>query len=318
VWLFRATSVLSHRAARHFAEDTFAEYETSLQACRSFSEVFERIESSNEFYGAIPLENSSMGTIDANLDLLWTKSAIIVHEVYVPVHHNLITIPNARLEDIREVYSHPAALDQCRLLFEKYPLMRPVSHWDTGASAILVKEKNDSTIAAIASKKACDEQQLNVLLPNIEDYVHNATRFGLIIKAENLVKHIPTPYKVSFALELPNEPGSLATVLTNFARCGVNLASCKSRPEPGQPWHYRFFVDIEVANEEQHERSMPIAENSNTTFACSVSIPSAAWLRSNNRYVPVNVACYETLWSYNFSAVRLQLIIKSQPREDKQ
>ncbi len=132
--------------------------------------------------------------------------------------------------------------------------MKPVSHWDTGASVILVKEKNDPTIAAIGSQTACVEHKLTVLLKNIEDYDHNATRFGLITKAENLVKHVPTPYKVSFALELPNEPGSLATVLSNFANCGVNVSSVKSRPEPGRPWHYRFFVDIQVANEVQHEK----------------------------------------------------------------
>ena len=110
----------SHCAARHFAEKTFGQYETSLVACKSFSEVFEKIESSKEFYGAIPLENTSMGSIDANYDLLWTRSAIIVHEVFVPVQHNLITIANTALEDIRQVYSHPAALEQCRKIFQKY------------------------------------------------------------------------------------------------------------------------------------------------------------------------------------------------------
>lgn len=244
----------SHAAARHFAEKTFTDYDTSLEACGSFREVFKRIESNKEYYGAIPLENSSMGTIDANYDLLWTNSAIIVQEVFVPVHHNLVGLASANLEHVREVYSHPAALDQCKLLFEKFPKMKPVSYWDTSASAILVRENNDPTIAAIASTKACAEQGLHLLLQNIEDYEHNATRFGLITKAENLIKQVPTPYKVSFALELPNEPGALANVLSNFARCGVNLSSCKSRPEPGKPWHYRFFVDIEVTDQEQHEK----------------------------------------------------------------
>lgn len=244
----------SHRAAEHFARVTFAEHETELIACGSFREVFEKIEESKDFYGAIPLENSSMGTIDANYDLLWTRSSVIVNEVFVPVRHNLITTADAVLEEIREVYSHPAALDQCRKLFQQYPQMRPVSHWDTSASTILVKERNNPSIAAIASKKACEEQGLKLLLPNIQDYEHNVTRFGLITKADNAPKHLPAPYKVSFALELPNVPGSLAAVLTNFARCGVNLSSCKSRPEPGKPWHYRFFVDIEVANEEQHKK----------------------------------------------------------------
>lgn len=244
----------SHRAAQHFAKTAFAGHDTTLLACGSFSEVFQKIEESKDYYGAIPLENSSMGSIDANYDLLWTRSSIIVNEVFVPVHHNLITIPNAVLEEIREVYSHPAALDQCRKLFQQHPHMKPLAHWDTSASAALVKERNNPQIAAIASRKACKEQGLSLLLENVEDYEHNVTRFGLITKAENLVKHIPTPYKVSFALELPNEPGSLAAVLTNFARCGVNLTSCKSRPEPGKPWHYRFFVDIEVADEEQHKK----------------------------------------------------------------
>ena len=123
-----------------------------------------------------------------------------------------------------------------------------------GLSGALVKERNDSTIAAIASRTACDEQGLSVLLSNIEDYQHNATRFGLITTADNAAEYIPTPYKVSIALELPNVPGSLAAVLSDLARCGVNLTTCKSRPEPGKPWHYRFFVDIEVANEEQHNK----------------------------------------------------------------
>ncbi len=244
----------SHRAARHFAEHTFSQFDTSLIACGSFGEVFSKIESSKDFYGAIPLENTTMGSIDANYDLLWTKSAVIVNEVFVPVHHNLITVPNAVLDNIREVYSHPAALDQCKKLFQKYPHMKAMNYWDTSASAILVKEKNDPAIAAIASRKACDEQGLHILLPRIEDYEHNATRFGLITKAEYAASHVPTPYKVSVALELPNVPGALAAVLTNFARCGVNLTTCKSRPEPGKPWHYRFFVDIEVANEEQHKK----------------------------------------------------------------
>jgi prephenate dehydratase len=174
--------------------------------------------------------------------------------VYVPVKHNLITTPNAVLDDVREVYSHPAALEQCKKLFQKYPQMKPVAHWDTGASAIVVKERNNPAVAAIASAKACEEQGLTLLLQNIQDYEHNVTRFGLITRDINVPKRIPTPYKVSFALDLPNEPGSLAAVLANFARCGVNLTSCKSRPEPGKPWHYRFFVDIEVANEEQHKK----------------------------------------------------------------
>ncbi len=244
----------SHRAALYFAEKTFGEYETTLVACRSFDEVFEKIQTGKDFYGAIPLENSSMGSIDANYDLLWSRSAVITAEVFVPVQHNLISIPDAVLEDVREVYSHPAALDQCRKLFQKYPLMRPLPHWDTSASALLVKEKNDPKIAAIASGKACEAHGLTVLLPNIEDYTHNATRFGLITKAEYAAKHVPTPYKVSVALALPNEPGSLAAVLTNFARCGVNLTTCKSRPIPELPWHYRFFVDIEVTNEDQHKK----------------------------------------------------------------
>jgi prephenate dehydratase len=117
-----------------------------------------------------------------------------------------------------------------------------------------VKERNNRSIAAIASQKAGEENGLTLLLRNIQDYEHNVTRFGLITRSTNCPKQIPTPYKVSFALELPNKPGSLAEVLTNFARCGVNLSSCKSRPEPGKPWHYRFFVDIEVANEEQHKK----------------------------------------------------------------
>lgn len=240
----------SHQAATAFAR-ILGIAQTAFVPCQNFSEIFEKVDAEESAYGAIPLENSSMGTISVNYDLFWLHSAVISQELFLSVHHNLVAPANATLESIREVYSHPAALEQCRKLFKQYPSMKSIPYWDTSASASLVKEKNDPHIAAIASKAAAIEHGLSILLSNIEDYAHNTTRFGLITKhlAENLV----LPYKLSLAVELPHEPGSLARFLTTIAKMGVNLTKCESRPIPELPWHYRFFIDMRIADPKQNE-----------------------------------------------------------------
>lgn len=251
----------SHAAALAFARRM--EGDTQVRPCQSFAEVFSLVGSGAAEYGAVPLENSSIGSIVANYDLLWENDAAIVAEYLHPVHHQLIGFPDTPVEDLRLVFSHPAALDQCRDLFKQHANLVARVHWDTSGSVLHVKESGDRSSAAIAGELAAKEYGMAVLLSNIEDHALNATRFGLIaaydgktlpaaIKPRGSISSISDPgflCKESFAVELRHEVGALAHLLVAIAQSGANLTKIESRPIGSTPWHYRFFMDIEVASE---------------------------------------------------------------------
>lgn len=241
-----ALGAFSHQAAKKFA--AALGHESDYVPYQTFGEVFQNVVSGVTEYGAVPLENSSIGSIVANYDLLWTHDAVIISEYFLPVHHALIGHTDAKLNEITEVYSHPAALDQCRGLFQKYPQMMARVHWDTSGAVVHVRDSGDRAIAAIAGDASAKEHGMHVLLSNIEDFTHNATRFGLVTKAGSSQPSVKAPYKVSIAAELQHKPGSLSDLLSRLAKMGVNLTKIESRPIGESPWHYRFFLDMEVAD----------------------------------------------------------------------
>ncbi|HEY9790558.1 MAG TPA: prephenate dehydratase domain-containing protein [Candidatus Obscuribacterales bacterium] len=246
-----APGAFSHQAAMAFSEQIGEP--GKFVPCQTFGQVFANVVSGNTKYGAIPLENSSIGSIAANYDLLWTDDAFIIAEYFLPVHHNLIAFPDSKLENIRTVFSHPAALDQCRRLFKEHPNMAARVHWDTSGSVADVRTSADRSAAAIAGELAAAEYGMKILLPNIEDFTHNATRFGLITKTADgraVAAKVKAPYKVSFAVELSHKAGSLAGLLTKLASAGANLTKIESRPIGERVWHYRFFMDIELSSPE--------------------------------------------------------------------
>lgn len=252
----------SHKAVQLFAHDVELDSAEAV-SCESFSEVFDRLLKGECDFGVLPLENSSVGSIVANYDLLWRQPVVMVGEVYLPVHHNLLGFPGTDPKSITEIYSHPVALEQCRKLLASLPNARAVSFWDTGGSAFHVQETGNPHFAAIASELAAQETGLAILEKNIEDHGGNNTRFGVITVLQErkgsargsvqrkLAGALTAPYKISCAVELAHEPGSLAALLTRLSLIGVNLTKIESRPIPETPWHYRFFLDIEISHTEQ-------------------------------------------------------------------
>jgi prephenate dehydratase len=254
-----ARGAFSHKAAQLFAEQMdLPPKELQLVMCRSFDDAFERLLAGTAEFAAIPLENSSVGTIVANYDLLWRNPVTVVSEIYVDVQHNLLGLEGCTIESLNEIYSHPVALDQCKKFLASVPQARAIAFWDTGGSAFHVKEQNDRTIAAIASELAATEAGLKILKRNLEDYSGNRTRFGIILgsdsasqsdklqaKALNLYQGNPH-YKLSCVVELAHEPGTLARLLGAMSECQANLTKIESRPIPETPWHYRFFLDMQL------------------------------------------------------------------------
>lgn len=242
-----APGAFSHQAAIAFAD--MLDLKARFVPCQTFGDVFHGVVQGSTEYGAVPLENSSIGSIAANYDLLWTSDATIVAEHFLPVHHHLIGHSSSTIQTIKTVYSHPAALDQCRGLFQKNPHLAARVHWDTSGAVVHVKESNDITAAAIAGELAAQEHGMSIITRNVEDYTHNSTRFGLIAATKSEQTPPVPPYKLSCAVELEHKAGTLAGVLNSLAAIGANLTKIESRPIGETPWHYRFFIDLEVAGD---------------------------------------------------------------------
>ncbi|NLI93174.1 MAG: prephenate dehydratase [Peptococcaceae bacterium] len=214
----------------------------------SFEDVFKALQSAEIDYGVLPLENSFTGGIAEVYDLLCHFGFYIIGEKCVEVDNNLLAINGAVLEDIREIYSHPQALLQCSRFLKSHPEWNTVSCSNTAVSAKHVADSCALTKAAIASKRAAELYGLTILAEGINNNKNNFTRFiiigrDLIPKQEN--------NKISMALSIAHEPGSLHRILSHFAKNGLNMLKIESRPIPGKTWEYLFYIDFEGNLERQ-------------------------------------------------------------------
>ncbi|MFC2076956.1 prephenate dehydratase, partial [candidate division KSB1 bacterium] len=208
---------------------------------RTFDSVFEAVESGDAGCGIIPIENSLAGSIHRNYDLLLRHDLTITGEVYLRIRHCLIGLPGAVLESIERVYSHPQALDQCETFLKSLNDVETVPFYDTAGSVKHIKESGDSGDAAIGSRRAAVDFKMDVLAENIENFAGNYTRFLVVALAgaESVVTN-----KSSIVFAAKNIPGALFKCLEVFAQQGINLLKIESRPSPGRPGEYYFYLDF--------------------------------------------------------------------------
>src|SRR6266481_695996 len=210
-------------------------------ACSRSVEVFDALDSGRAGAAVIPVENTLAGPVGEHLDLMLEREVFIHRELHLRIEHNLIAAPGTKLKDIRQVLSHPVALDQCRNFFRRHRGMAAVSFYDTaGAVKHAVICKLDDT-AAIASRQAAQEYGGKILMTGLEDDKKNFTRFFLIRKDR---KAAANAGKTSLVFSLRNVPGALFKALSVFALRELDLSKIESRPVRGRPWEYMFYVDI--------------------------------------------------------------------------
>lgn len=215
--------------------------------CATFKEVIKIAENKNESSGGVmAIENSIAGSILPNYNLLQKSSLTVIGEVYLQIKQNLMVNPGVQLEDIREVHSHPMAIQQCFGFLDKYN-WKLVETEDTALSAKHIHQHHSKHIAAIASKLAAEIYQLNMIAPNIHTLKNNYTRF-LILQRQNKPMEIPGANKASINFYTDHSKGSLAKVLTTIAGAGINLSKLQSFPIPGSDWRYSFHADVEFEN----------------------------------------------------------------------
>jgi prephenate dehydratase len=212
--------------------------------CETFEHVFTTVTNGECTHGLLPFENSLAGSIHRNYDLLLRHQLHIVDEYHLRVSHCLLGLPDVPIEKIRRVHSHPQALAQCEGSLAELGLKR-VAEADTAGSARLIKEWGDPEAGAIASRRASEVYSLNILKENLEDDPANYTRF-LALASQPFVVEDPHQgdYKSSVVFSLTNRPGSLFKALSVFALREIDLTKIESRPIPGKPWEYLFYIDF--------------------------------------------------------------------------
>ncbi len=240
-----APGAFSHAASKILSERYLKQADCELIGMRSFSQVFAAAQNDARTYACLPIDNSSIGSISDNYDLLWDAKLRLLAQYCMPIHHQLLGIEGSKIEQITEVYSHPAALEQCRKLFQRFPRMQEHPFFDTAAASRMIKEKGSVELAAIGSELAAREYGLIVLSPNIEDYPHNQTRFVLVGKAEHAKAPQSFPLRFSFGMEGGRDLNAL-TALAPLLGDYVQFKKIESRPNPATPWEYRLFIDLLV------------------------------------------------------------------------
>jgi prephenate dehydratase len=232
--------------------------------CARSLEVFDRVKRGAVDGAVIPIENSLAGSVAEHFDLLLGRDVHIVREFRLRIVHNLIALPGAKLGDVRRVFSHPVALDQCRDLFARNPKLEPVPFYDTAGSVKHVVAEGLRDAAAIASRRAAEVYAGKILKAGIEDDKKNFTRFFLIergrIEQGKIKRGKPRSArnadKTSLAFSLKNIPGALFKALSVFALRDISLSKIESRPMRGRPWEYVFFVDLLRGDDEDSRHAL--------------------------------------------------------------
>jgi len=231
----------SEAAARRVDADA------DLVPCRSFEEVFDGVQAGASAYGVLPIENSIGGSIHRNYDLLLEHDLPIVAEVELPVVHHLLALPGTTLAGLKRVYSHPQGLAQCERFLRTLAGVEIIATYDTAGSAKMIADGQLMDAAAIASARAGEVFGLASLAASVQDFDDNITRF--LVVGQHPIRNA-VPDKTSIVFALPNEPGSLFKALSVFALRGIDLTKLESRPIPGRPWEYLFYVDLAAARDE--------------------------------------------------------------------
>ena len=210
----------------------------------SFEAVFSAIEKGLCRYGVLPLENSTAGSVNAVYDLMTQHNFRIVRSVRIKVDHNLLANPGAKLENIREIYSHEQAISQCAHFLQGLPNVKVIRCENTAVAARMVAESGRDDVAALSSRACRELYGLDCLAASVQDQGNNFTRFICI--AKNLEIY-PGADRTSLMMVLPHHPGSLYKVLSRFNALGVNMNKLESRPMPDRNFEFMFYFDLETS-----------------------------------------------------------------------
>ncbi len=251
-------------AARRY----FTDRPIDVIPCSSFDLLFERMSEDPTLLGIAAIENTIAGSLLPNHELLQRSRARIVGEQKIRISHVIAALPGQRLDEIREVHSHPIALMQCGEFLKGHPAMKIVERDDTAGSAREIAEERLPGTAAICGADAAEMYGLEILRRGIETNKHNFTRF-LILADESRAAEFSDPRhtnKASLVFTLRHTQGSLSKVLTVLSFYDINLTKIQSLPIIGREWEYRFYVDVTFDDPLRYRQSIDAARPLTSDF----------------------------------------------------
>ena len=215
-----------------------------IMYCNHFKAVFSAIESGLCQYGVLPLENSTAGSVTSIYDLMMEHNFSIVRSVRLKVDHNLLAKKGTKIADIKEIYSHEQAINQCQEFLKTLPGVKVTVCENTAVAAKMVAESDRADAAALSSRSCAELYGLSTLASGVQDQGNNYTRFICI--AKNLEIY-PGADRTSIMLTVPHKPGSLYRVLARINALGLNLNKLESRPIPERDFEFMFYFDLDTS-----------------------------------------------------------------------
>ncbi len=211
----------------------------------NWEKVFSAIESGMCRYGVIPIENSTAGSVKQVYDLMISRKFRIVRTVRIKIDHNLLTKPNTKLSDIREIFSHEQAISQCSSFLSSLgPNVKVTRVENTAKAAQMVAESQRNDVASLSSRSCADQYGLEVVSSAVQDNGNNHTRFICIT---NKTEIYPGADRTSLMVVTPHKPGALYRMLSRFNALGINLLKLESRPIPDRDFEFMFYFDLEAS-----------------------------------------------------------------------
>ena len=243
----------------HIVSQQYFDKTIAVSEYLTFDEVVDSILKTKNDAAIMAIENSIAGSIIPNYALIDTFGLHIVGEHYLDIQHHLMALPNQTINDIKEVYSHPMALLQCKSFLKQYPHIKLIEDRDTAEVAQRIQSNQLRHTAAIASQLASELFELEILAHSIQTIKHNETRF-FVVKTAN--SEIPEEQinKASVKFELDHKRGSLATILNVLSDCKLNLTKIQSLPKIETPWKYAFFVDVTFDSYSDYKKAKSIMQ----------------------------------------------------------
>ena len=211
---------------------------------KNFEGVFTAIEQGLCQYGILPIENSTAGSVNKVYDLMFRHNFSIVRTFRMKVDHNLLANKGAKLEDIKEIYSHEQGINQCSEFLSKFPGAKAIPVENTAVAAQMVAQSGRTDCAAISSRSCAELYNLSCLAGSVQDKGNNHTRFICISKDLEIY---PGSDKTSIMMVLPHRPGSLYRVLARLYTLGINVTKLESRPIPDREFEFMFYFDLETS-----------------------------------------------------------------------
>ena len=214
----------------------------SILYFNAFDGVFAAIESGMCDYGVLPIENSTAGSVKRVYDLMVDHNLYITRSIRVKIEHNLLAKPGTKLSDIKEIFSHGQAIDQCAAFLHTFKNVKVTECPNTAVAAQMVAQSDRSDVAALSSRTCADLYGLAALAESVQDKSNNYTRFICVARNPEIY---PGADRTSIMLVTPHKPGALYNVLARINALGLNLLKLESRPIPDREFEFMFYFDIE-------------------------------------------------------------------------